>query len=40
MDGIGVGQFGGADDIGEIAVTVLASRRSDADILVGEGYMQ
>ena len=40
MDGVGVGQFGGADDIGKIAVAVLASRRTDADVFVGERHVQ
>ena len=40
MDGIHVGDFGGADDGGNIQIAARALGRSDADGLVGEPRMQ
>ena len=40
MDGVGAGDFGGADDRRHVQVAVGAARRADADVLVGEPDVQ
>ena len=40
MDRVGVGQFGGADDIDDVAVAVLAGGWPDADVFVGKRHVQ
>src|SRR5262249_45070750 len=40
MDGVHVGDFGGADDRGRIQITASALGGSDADRLVGEADMR
>ena len=40
MDGVGAGDFGGADHGRHVQVAVGAARRADADVLVGEPDVQ
>ena len=40
MDGVGAGDFGGADHRRHVQVAVGAARRADADVLVGEPDVQ
>jgi len=40
MNGLGIGDFGGADDMRDIEVAFGAGSRTDADRFVGEADMQ
>ena len=40
MDGVDVGDFGRADDAGDVQIAVVASGRADADRLVGEADVE
>src|SRR5204862_1062862 len=40
MNGVGPGDFSGADYRGDVQVAVRAARRTDADVLVGEANVQ
>ena len=40
MNGVGAGDFGGADHGRHVQVAVGAARRADADVLVGEADVQ
>ena len=39
VNGVGIGQFGGTDNVSEASVAIFASGGSDADVLVGERYV-
>src|SRR5690606_6797583 len=40
MNGVGAGDFGGADDGRHIQIAVGTARRSDADVFIGKAHVQ
>ncbi len=40
VDGVGIGDFGGGDDVDHVEVRILAGRRTDAHGLVGKAYVE